>query len=447
MKNTRHNITGKVVACLLGFLIILHAGCAHNNDFNNHSVKGRPRARVGRYATPTVGTVFADTEDLGVHGYYSSWSEKIGIAYTCKAGHIDLAHVRKSADWTAYLAANILEQLKKNETRFSFKFKEPARYHVQLTYPDWWKDLPEEEKDRITRDISIGLGQYFTYVGCTWHEILTWFGYRSVGLYPEFPSAFSWEDSFSDLLGTHIAAKALRDTEHEYDEAMTLALKRELDDLGIQPRDVAVRASNMVRGLWFSGDFLFLVDMKGRNFDIGLDDGFVTPWLVPSLAKTQSPVAPRGTGVRGLPECEGAQPQSYPAPSLDFLSEYGFSAKFELEPKELERHKILSIVYPDRKERRKRIEPAAHFPAIMANITQEAVEKHGFYIGPEHAVSPAVSQKPSLVRPSGVSAGTPAPAKSIIDDVNNDGVIDLRDLAIIMETWLAKHRPAAEDTK
>ncbi len=429
MKNTYHNIAGKVIAGLLGFLIILQTGCAHNEGFNNHSVKGRPRARVGRYATPAVGTIFAGAEDLGVHGYYNGWMEKIGIAYTCKAGHIDLAHVRKSADWTAYLAANILEQLKRNETRFSFRFKEPARYYVQLTYPDWWKDLPQEEKDRITRDISIGLGQYFTYVGCNWHEILTWFGYRSVALYPEFPSAFSWEDSFSDLLGTHIAAKALRDTEHEYDEAMTLALKRELDDLGIQPRDVAIRASNAVRGLWFSGDFLFLVDMKGRNFDIGLDDGLVTPWLVPSL-----------------PECEGAQPQSYPAPSLDFLSEYGFSAKFELEPKELERHKILSIVYPDQKKRKKRIEPAAHFAAIMANITQDAVKKHGFYIGPEHAVSQAASQEPPQVRPSGVSAGTSAPAKSIIDDVNNDGIIDLRDLAIIMETWLAKHRPA-EDTR
>jgi len=437
MKNTYHNIAGEAIACLLGFLIILQAGCAPGNEFNNHSVKGRPRARVGRYASPSVGTVFVDTEDLGVHGYYSSWSEKIGIAYTCKAGHIDLAHVRKSADWTAYLAANILEQLKQNETKFSFKFKEPARYYVQLTYPDWWKDLPEDEKYRITRDISIGLGQYFTYVGCTWHEILTWFGYRSVGLYPEFPSAFSWEDSFSDLLGAHLGGKALRDTEREYDEAMTLALKRELDDLGIQPRDVAIRASNAVRGLWFSGDFLFLVDMKGRNFDIGLDDGLVTPWLVPSSAE--------GSG--GLPECEGAQPQSYPAPSLDFLSEYGFSAKFDLERKELQRHKILSIVYPDRKERRKRIEPAAHFPAIMANIMKDAVEKHGFYVGPEHAVAQAVSQEPSQVQPSGVSAGTPAPARTIIDDVNNDGVIDLRDLAIIMETWLAKHRPPTEDTK
>ena len=446
MKNTCHNIAGKAIACLLGFLIILQAGCAHTNEFNNHSVKGRPRARVGRYASPSVGTVFVDTEDLGVHGYYSGWSEKIGIAYTCKAGHIDLAHVRKSADWTAYLAANILEQFKRNETKFSFKFKEPTRYYVQLTYPDWWKDLPEEEKHHITRYISIGLGQYFTYVGCTWHEILTWFGYRSVGLYPEFPSAFSWEDSFSDLLGAHIAAKALRDTEHEYDEAMTLALKRELDDLGIQPRDVAIRASNAVRGLWFSGDFLFLVDMKGRNFDIGLDDGLVTPWLVPSHAKAQGPVAPRVPGGGGLPECEGAQPQSYPAPSLDFLSEYGFSAKFELEPKEMERHKILGIVYPDRKERRKRIEPAAHFPAIMANITQEAVEKHAFYIGPEHAVAQAASQEPPQVRPSGVSAAPPAPPKNIIDDVNNDGVIDLRDMAIIMETWLAKYR-SSEDTK
>jgi hypothetical protein len=75
------------------------------------------------------------------------------------------------------------------------------------------------------------------------------------------------------------------------------------------------------------------------------------------------------------------------------------------------------------------------------------VKKHGFYIGPEHAVSQAVSQEPPQVRPSGVSSSTPAPARTIIDDVNNDGVIDLRDLAIIMETWLAKYRPATEDTR
>ena len=55
------------------------------------------------------------------------------------------------------------------------------------------------------------------------HEILTWHGFRCVGFLPEFLSAFSWEDSFSNLLGTVVASKALRDTEHPYDEAMTIA--------------------------------------------------------------------------------------------------------------------------------------------------------------------------------------------------------------------------------
>ena len=267
MKDAYHIIGARVGTSVLCFLIILQGSCAHRVTFLDGSgTKRRPRARVGRYASTTVGTIFTDPEDLGSHGYSNAQLERTGIVYTCKGGHVDIAHVRKAADWTAFLAAKTLEQLKKNETEFSFKFKEPSRYFVQLTYPEFWQDMPEAERDRTARDVAIRLGQYFAYTGATWHEILTWFGYRSIGLYPEFPSAFSWEDSFSDLLGTHISAEALRDTEHEYDEAVTLALNHRLEELDVQSKFKAIRASEKVRGVWFSGDFLFLVDMKGRNF-------------------------------------------------------------------------------------------------------------------------------------------------------------------------------------
>jgi len=376
-----------VVLCVLAIFVV---GCRHNTDFNGQRVIRRPRARIGRYASPTVGTYFADPRYLGEHGYYNGALENLGILYTCKAGHIDLAHVRKAADCTAYLAANIREQLNRGRREFSFKFKEPSRYFVKVTYPDWWKDLPPDEKGRIAEDISIRLGEYFAYTACTWHEILTWFGYRSVGLYPEFPSSFSWEDSFSDLLGTYLGAKALRDKERGYDEAMTLALERELEDLGVQPKKVCVKASKMVRGKWFSGDFLFLVDMKARNLDIGVDDGYVTPWLVP-----------------GLEECAGAVPRSYPAPSLDFLQEYGFVVKFEIEPRELERGKILSIIYPEKKERKRRIEPAVHFALIMERIEKEAVEKYGCLIEPAGEVPPAGADRAEDVSENGgVRGGT-----------------------------------------
>jgi len=362
MKGLYHRVvrrTGTIL--LLCLLIIFQGSCSYQPNFLAfRDAKSPPRIRMSCYASSTVGTTFADPEHLGLHGYSYGGSEKTGIVYTCKAGHIDIAHLRKAADWTAFLAEKTLEQLRKNRTAFSFKLYEPSRYFVKISYPQKWKDLSYAEKEIISRHLSIRLGQYFAYVGCTWHEILTWFGYRSIGFYPEFPSAFSWEDSFSNLLGTHIASMALRDAGHEYDESMTIALYRELKKLDVQPRRTAIRAAEDVKGLWYSGDFLFLVEMKGRNFDIGLDDGYVTPLIVPSAS-----------------ECEGIVAQPYPVPNLDLLSKYGFSVKLEIEPREWEKDKILKVVYPGSKKIEKRLEPAIHFARIMDYIKEDAAKRYG----------------------------------------------------------------------
>jgi hypothetical protein len=331
--------------------------------YDGFEAKIPPRVRMASYASSTVGTSFLGPEQLGTHGYRRNWSEKNGIVYTCKAGHIDIAHLRKVADWTAFLAAKSFRQIKKNKTEFSFKLKEGSLYFVRLTYPENWKDLSRKDKEHIGYEISVGLGQYFAYVASVWHEILTWFGYKATGIYSEFPSAFSWEDVLSNLLGTYIGALALRDTEHSFNEAVTLALERELEKLDVQPGEVARRAAESVRGLWFSDDFIFFVGMKKRNFDIGLDDGFVTPWIVSSIC-----------------ECEGVEGQIFLAPNPGFLAEYGFSMKFEIEPREWEKDKILKIVYPDG-QARKRLEPAVHFPQIMDYIKKEAVEKYGRGVG------------------------------------------------------------------
>ena len=56
--------------------------------------------------------------------------------------------------------------------------------------------------------------------------------------------------------------------------------------------------------------------------------------------------------------------------------------KFEIEPREWEKGKILKIIYPDEKEGKKRLEPSLHFPMIMNYIKKDAVEKYDFDIGP-----------------------------------------------------------------
>ena len=319
-----------------------------------------PKVRLGCYPTSTIGTTYADPENLGMHGYGLNLSEKNGIVYTCKAGHIDIAHLRIAADWTRFLTMKSFRSLMKNDKSFSFQMLvEPSMYFVRITYPDYWNMLAREYKEQIARDISIKLGQYLTFTGTTWHEILTWFDFKCIGPIPEFPSAFSWEDSFSNLLGTYIAGQVLLNGEDDFDKAMTLAIEQELKSLGVQSSHTAQQAAEKMRGEWFTGQFAFLVDIKKRNFDIGLSDGAVTPTIVPSL-----------------PECEGEEPQSYPVPNLDVLAECGFSIKLEIEPREWEKDRILAIIYPDPAKRARRIEPVIHFVPIMDYIEQDAAKRY-----------------------------------------------------------------------
>jgi hypothetical protein len=317
-----------------------------------------PRLRWGTTAAAVPRTPFLGS-DIGSHGYYMSLSEKDGIAYTCRGGHIDTMHVRIAADWTAYLAARSFKHLMKGDPAFSYKMiADRSRHYVQISYPANWQSLPPEQRRETAREVAVLMGQYLAYSMVTWHEIITWHGFRSVGIIGEYQSAFSWEDGYSNLLGTIIAARALRDTQHSYDEAVKIAFDEEMQTLGVQPVEVCRRASELVKGSWYTGNVGMTLKVKKRNLDTGWDDGFVTPCLVPNL-----------------PACRGAVPMSYPAPTLAILAKYGFAATVEIEPHEWEKGKILRIVYPD--GHGKRIRPDVHFQPIMAHIGQEARKKYG----------------------------------------------------------------------
>jgi hypothetical protein len=88
--------------------------------------------------------------------------------------------------------------------------------------------------------------------------------------------------------------------------------------------------------------------------DTGLDDGYVTPTLVPG-------------------QCEGAEPRSYPAPTLDVLDEHGFTMRLEVAPRVFEEGAIRKAAQVDRDARR--IDLLKHFPIVMESIQQEAEEK------------------------------------------------------------------------
>ncbi len=324
-----------------------------------------PHPRRGSYASSTIGTTFAEPTKLGRHSYSISLTEQNGIVYTCRGGHIDLAHVRKCVDWTAYIASGVYKKLMKNQSKMSFKMLEPSRYHVYVHYPQGWSRLSREDKDRIAFEVSIEIARHVVYIAATWHEIITWFGYKFPGLYSEFPSAFSWEDIYSNLLGTHIGARALRDNRGNFDEAVTAAIDIALENLIVQPADIARKASEMVRDKWFSGDYLFFVKITARNFDIGFDDGFVKPFLVD-----------------GLEQCKDIDIFLLDVPSLDSLRQYGFTAEMEIEPREWETDRILKIVYPSAYNRPRRIIPAIHFPIIVDYIKKHTEKNVTPLFGP-----------------------------------------------------------------
>jgi len=363
------------LGCILGLLSLATAGCgllpdrALSGPANRvvfYGFNTQPRTRFGGYAAAIPGMTFLG-RDLGSHNYYWPFFEKNGIVYTCQGGHIDVVHMRIGIDWTAYLSAKSYQHIMRKDLGFSCRMPvDRSRSYVEITYPPGWDYLSETDKSAIAEKVALAIGPYLTFTMVTWHEVTTWYGYKSMAIPVEYDSAFSWEDSYSNLLGTIIGVQALQDPEHSYNKAVTLAIDREMKKLGILPsaRDARL-ASKSMKGQWYTGSFVLLFDMKKRNFDIGLDDGYVTPTLVPSLSR-----------------CPNAEPLSYPVPTLEVLSEYGFQLKHEIEPHEWEKGKILRVAFGDKS--RKRINPQIHMATIMDHIQREAAARYGPQYDPDN---------------------------------------------------------------
>ncbi len=403
---------------LFGMLLIATGNSPSDAKFlTDNEAKSPPRPRIACLPTPTFGTRYLDPDNLSPHAYNFALWESDGIVYTCRGGHIDLTHLRKTADWTAYLAYHIRQALLDSKAHLAFKMHEPSRYQVRLQYPHGWKHLLPDERQEIARDASVKLGQYLAYVGSAWHEILTWYGYKGSGFFPEYHSSFSWEDNYSNALGSYIGVLALRDAEHDFVEAMALLIERELQALQVQPKGTAKDAAERVRGSWFTGGYL-KVTMVKRHLDVGLDNGMVMPWLIPNVGA-----------------CHGAAPKPYPVPTLAPLEEHEFHVTVEIEPREWERNEILRVVYPNPKGREARIEPAKHFGAIIEDIRATAVERYG----PRADECGASS---NMFLPSQAHHSGAIEDRSMAPDWNDNQGLDVLDV-----TSLADHRLAESSTR
>lgn len=343
----------RIYALLITLLCIFPNGCA---------VAPSEKANL-RIMSPYFGSNinYLHPEKLGKHSYGGNFSEKIGMLYTCKAGYIDMGHLRESVDRTKYISEIVFDNIMKKEIEFSFNVIEPARYFVKVKYPENWDSLNEAEKEKIAREISIGLGQYIAFASIVWHEIITYFGYSCVGVFSEKPSSFSWEDCYSDLLGTKLSAQALQEN-NDFNISVTKLIDLELKKLDVQQPEIAKQATKKIKGKWFKGECYPFIQMKKRNFDVGLDGGYLTPWLVPGICKNENPELCR-------------------VPDLKSISKYGFSFKIEIEPREAQKNRILDIIHADKgnihDKKIRRIQPDEDYKKIIDYIKDDAIKEEG----------------------------------------------------------------------
>ena len=204
-------------------------------------------------------------------------------------------------------------------------------------------------RQNIIDEVSLDAAQYVSWQMVTWHEVATWFGQKLFGVVPQFDSAFSWEDNYSNLLGVVVAAKAIQHPYENFNDVMTVLLKEELQKLGSEPPEVARYATDQVKGKWYTKNHG--LNMIMRNFSLGLKDGYVTPALVPGLFPLAKPVR-------------------YPVPNLALAKRYGFKVDLEITPRGGDwADRCLQAA---RRPKDSTIDPVTDLPVIMKTVEQQA---------------------------------------------------------------------------
>lgn len=227
--------------------------------------------------------------DLGQHAYLPAGSLDLrnretsrGILYTAHGGFLDISHVRNAIDLTRFVYDYTFDGFTSGLTELRFLAAEPDTYIVTLNPPDEWKlhdhdaeasPMPHED----ARLAALGVAARVAYLMTTWHEVLTWFGYKGMGVITEKPSAFSYDDAASHRVGVEVAMRALRNQPDptRFDAQVTGELFDYLIELGVLPVEENRKRMKAVKGQWWDRG-----EPKLRIVDLGMDDGPLTAHIV-----------------------------------------------------------------------------------------------------------------------------------------------------------------------
>lgn len=283
---------------------------AKGGDFGKFSEL--PKPRLGGLPYPGAFTFFdpVDPIDLGDHAYAGPENKDRGMIYTCRGGFIDIAHARKTIDLCKYAQLRFELALLNDWSAFQIKSREPSLYVVHLQYPAFWKSLSPVEKQRLARELSIRLGQRMAMTMVTWHEVLTWYGYKASGILSEQQSAFTYDDTGTHAFGVLVGGRALRES-REWDQAVSAAMNSTFRELHAVTADQTLMAAQRVEGTWWSG-----FEPLKRHVESGLDRP-VDAWIV-----------------AGLPFCRGAVPHRYQLPEMQNVLGQDFRGlvRIEIDP-------------------------------------------------------------------------------------------------------------------
>jgi hypothetical protein len=272
-----------------------------------------------------------------------------GHFYTRHGGFLDLAHIRRTMDFTAYLHYHLRAALTAGKNHFSFTSIDKTTYHCHLHYPPFWSTIRGQRKVDLIDELALEAAAQAAFDFSNWREILTWYDFHNVPGMPEKGSAFSYEDVPSHAVGIAVAVRALRRPGVPFDEAATLELDRELHELVIVPEETYQRAMALVENKWWGKKTCLK-----RFTDTGRDDGSIVPWLV-----------------KGLEPEISVTPKIYPAPRRDFSKVRGFNCErmivFECEPHLPKKDRVLRHLAPDTT----RVRTDTDYPLLLERIEEE----------------------------------------------------------------------------
>ena len=316
-----------------------------------------PRPRMGALPFPGLMTLYTSADgELGEHSYAGGGSEvDRGIVYTCDGGFLDVSHIRNAADMTGYLHARLAHALRSGWGCLRFRGKEPSLYECALTYPEGWDDMDPAERDAVIEEAAVIGAQRLALTVMTWHELLTWYGYKSAVVVSERGSAFTYDDGPSHMVGVLVAGEVLREG-IDFDDGVTDLLAIVLEELGVVEPSELHAAALAVEGDWWE-----FGQPRRRLLRTGLEAAStsgpaeVRPWLVPELDF-----------------CDGARPVTLESPCLSDVLGHDLRrlVRVEIDPRVLESPKIFALL-PDATNR---VEPERDFPLLIDDIRREVGE-------------------------------------------------------------------------